>query len=84
MSRPASACSFSSLRLNMVLTHGIPPDFRGGVNILFIPPYAIGSVPSLSGDANTYRCHPLPKVRRTGPAVLKVAVTGAVVFAVLL
>ena len=31
-SRPASACSFSILRLNMVLTHGIPPDFRGGFN----------------------------------------------------
>ena len=27
-SRPASACSFSILRLNLVLTHGIPPDFR--------------------------------------------------------
>ena len=33
------------LRLNLVLTHGIPPDFRGGV-YLFIPPYVIGSVPS--------------------------------------
>ena len=32
-SRPASACSFSILRLNMVLTHGIPPDFRGGVHL---------------------------------------------------
>ena len=29
-SRPASACSFSKLRLNLVLIHGIPPDFRGG------------------------------------------------------
>ena len=36
-SRPASACSFSTLRLNPVLTHGISPDFRGGVH-LFIPP----------------------------------------------
>ena len=32
-SRPASACSFSILRLNLVLTHGIPPDFRGGVHL---------------------------------------------------
>ena len=31
-SRPAPACSFSILRLNLVLTHGIPPDFRGGVH----------------------------------------------------
>ena len=33
-SRPASACSsFSILRLNLVLTHGIPPDFRTGVHL---------------------------------------------------
>ena len=31
-SHPASACSFSTLRLNVVLTHGIPPDSRGGVH----------------------------------------------------
>ena len=30
MSHLASACSFSTLRLNLVLPHGIPPDFRGG------------------------------------------------------
>ena len=36
-SRPAPACSFSVLRLNiMVLTHGIPPNFRGGGVHLFI------------------------------------------------
>ena len=34
----------------MVLTHGIPPDFRGGVR-LFKLPYAIGPVPSLLGHA---------------------------------
>ena len=33
--RPASAWSFSTFRLNLVLTHGIPSDFRGGV-LLFI------------------------------------------------
>ena len=32
-SRPASACLFSILRLNLDLTHGIPPDFRGGVHL---------------------------------------------------
>ena len=26
--RPASACSLSIVRLNLVLTNGIPPDFR--------------------------------------------------------
>ena len=30
-SRPALACSFSKLGLNLVLTHGIPPDLCGGV-----------------------------------------------------
>ena len=30
-SRPASACSFSMLRLNLVLTYGIPPEFLRGV-----------------------------------------------------
>ena len=28
------------------------------------PPYAIGSVPSLSGHANAYRWRPMPRVRR--------------------
>ena len=46
-SHPASACSFSTPRLNKVLTHGIPPDSRGRVH-LFIPPTAIGPIPSLS------------------------------------
>ena len=32
-SRPASACSFSIVRLNLVLTNGIPPEFRGGVHL---------------------------------------------------
>ena len=41
-------CLFSTPKLNLVLTHGIPPAFRGGVIVhLFIPPTAIGSVPSL-------------------------------------
>ena len=40
-------CIFSCPRSrNLVLTHGIPPDFSGGVHI-FISSTAIGSVPSL-------------------------------------
>ena len=54
----------SILRLKLVLTSGIPPEFRGGV-YLFIPtPYAIGPVPSLAGHAIAYRWRPLPRVRR--------------------
>ena len=37
-SRPVSACSFSTLRLNLVLTHGIAPDVHGGVRIFFPHP----------------------------------------------
>ena len=50
------------LRLNLVLTYGIPPEFRGGVHMK--PPYAIGSVPSLSVHAVAYRWRSLPRVRR--------------------
>ena len=32
-SRPASACSSPYIRLNMVLTCEIPPEFRGGVHL---------------------------------------------------
>ena len=53
-SRPASACSLPTLSMNMMLTRGIPPDFRGGVHLLYRL-YAIGSVPSLSGHAIAYR-----------------------------
>ena len=53
----------SMLRLNLVLTYGIPPEFRGGVHMMK-PPYAIGSVPSLSGHAIAYRWRSLPRVRR--------------------
>ena len=31
--RPVPACSFSTLRLNLVLAHGIPREVRGGVDI---------------------------------------------------
>ena len=32
-----SACSFSTLRLNLVLTHGIAPDVHGGIHIFIFP-----------------------------------------------
>ena len=40
-------------RLNLVLTYGIPPEFRGGAHFLFktTMQFAIGSVPSSSGHA---------------------------------
>ena len=54
----------SILRLNLALTYGIPPEFRGGVHLFVKPPYAIGSVPSLSGHAIAYQWLSLPRVRR--------------------
>ena len=35
-SRPASACSFSILMLNLVLTYGVPPEFHGGVPLFIL------------------------------------------------
>ena len=62
-SYPASAWSFSTLRLNLVLTHGVPTAFHGGVHLL-TPPMVIGSVSSLSGHTIAYRWRSLPRVRR--------------------
>ena len=62
-SRPASACSFSTLRLNLMLTHGIPPNFRGGFH-LCIPLYAIEPIPSLSDHGTAYRWRSLQRVHR--------------------
>ena len=56
-SRPVSACWFSILRSNLVLTHGILPDFCAASIYLFKPPYAIGS-------PIAYRWRSLPRVRR--------------------
>ena len=58
-----SACSFSILTLNLVLTHGIPPDVHGGVHIFLPAPHTTRSVPSLSGHAIAYRWRSLPRVR---------------------
>ena len=68
----------SPYSLNLVPTHRIPPDFRSDVHF-FIPPSAIGSVPSLSGNAilriDGVHCR---ESAATGPIVLKVVpVTGA-------
>ena len=53
------------LRLNLVLTYGIPPELRVGAHLfIFKSPYATGSVPSLSGRATAYRWRSLPRVRR--------------------
>ena len=55
----------SILRLNLVLTYGIPLEFRGGVHLFILKlPYATGSVPSSSGHAIAYRWRSLPRVRR--------------------
>ena len=69
----------------MVLTPGIPPDFRGGVRLFtFKPPYGIGSVvPTLSATqlrTNDVHCR---GSAGTGPVVLKVVtVTGAAILKV--
>ena len=77
-SRPTAAWSFSTVRLNLALTRGIPPAFRGGVHLL-LPPTAIGSVPSF---IRSHNCVPMAPTNQesagTGPVVLKVIpVTGA-------
>ena len=59
----ASACSLSTLRLDLVLTHRIPSASHNGVH-LFMSSAAIGPVPSLSGNAIAYRWHSLPRVHR--------------------
>ena len=62
-SRPASACSFSTLRLTLVLTRFLPISAAASIYV-FIPPTTIGSVPSSSSHAFTYRWRQLPRVCR--------------------
>ena len=57
------ACSLSTVRLNLVLTRGIPPAFHGGVH-LFTPPSAIGSAPGISAHAIACPRRSLPRVCR--------------------
>ena len=74
-SRPASVCSFSTLRLNLVLTHGIPPDFRGGVHLFSYTDirHRVYQVAQMHTDG----VHCLESIG-TGPVVLKaVPVTDA-------
>ena len=61
---PTSACSFSTLRRNLVLTNGIPHDFRNGIRPHILPSTAIGSALGLSGHGIVYRWRSLPKVHR--------------------
>ena len=63
----------------MVLAHRIPPESRGGVHLLFKPPYAIESLSSLLliGHAIAYRWRSLPRVRQRRVDLKVVLVTGA-------
>ena len=61
----------SVLRLNLVLTYGIPPEFHGGVHLFAKPSYAIGSISSLSGHAIAYRWRSLPRRARRHRAASK-------------
>ena len=70
---PCVSPPISILRLNLVLTHEIPPDFRGGVH--YVSPYVIGSVPSLSGHAIRVRRHRAGKPQGSSKRVLSWPVT---------
>ena len=59
---PASACSFSTLGVNLVHTLGIPPDFRGRVNLPVL--IASTAIAIISGNAITYRRRWLPRVHQ--------------------
>ena len=50
---PASACSFSILKLNVVLTHGISPEFRGGVHFLISTAIRHRVSPEFIGSRNS-------------------------------
>ena len=60
-----SPLSFSTLRLNRMPTHGIPPAFRDHAHLPFIyTTRLLGSVPSLYDHAIAYRWRIPPRVRR--------------------
>ena len=76
-SRPASSCSSSTLRLNLVLAHGIPPAPRDGMH-LFIQSSAIAPVPNLSSHAVGYLSRSPPRCLRRDASIPKVvSVMGA-------
>ena len=53
----------SILRLNLVHTYGIPPEFHGGVHLFVLNHYTPSE---LSGHAIAYRWRSLPRFRRHG------------------
>ena len=61
---PASACSSPYSGWIWCLLTGFLLVSAAASIYLFKPPYAIESVPSLSGHANAYRWRSLPRVRR--------------------
>ena len=61
---PASASSFSILRLNLVLTHGIPPDFRGGVPLFIYTAIRHRVSPEFIGSRN---CVPMAFTAESPP-----------------
>ena len=64
-SRLASACSSPHSGWIWCLLSGfLPGSAAASMFIYFKPPYAIGSVPSLSGHAIAYRWRSLPRVHR--------------------
>ena len=65
-SRPASACSSPCSGWTWCLLTGSLPSSAVASIFHLQPPYAIGSVPSLSGHAIAYRWRSLPRVRRHG------------------
>ena len=61
---PATVCSLYTLRLNLVLTRGIPPDFRGNVH-LFVPRHTPSGQSRVNRVAQlACRWLSLPRVRR--------------------
>ena len=48
----------SILRLNLMLTYGIPPEFRGGVHLFLYNHH------TTSGQSRAYRVRSLPRVRQ--------------------
>ena len=76
---PASACSLSTLRLNLGLTHhGVPLAIDDGVHIDRQPPS--GSVPRFSGHAIAYQRRSLSRVLKANIPVSDPAFSGYTMF----
>ena len=73
-SRPASACPFFTLRLNLGLTHVIPPAFQGGVIYLYRRPTSGQSrVNCVTQEVRTDGVH-CPDFAGTGPVAIMMVV----------